>query len=540
MTGMELKPLSPEEPHIRDPRTSAAPNAAVPPHPFDARWYAHVDGQTYGPYSGHEIRRMVQQRQILEMDFLCLEGESAWVQAKNDPIIGAVFADRHEIRTVASSALNFGRSTSSARSSSGPIGLKRTLVAFLLIALSWFAWPYYAVYDLAMALRERDVAKLENRVAWDGVRQGLRDDLNTVFLQRLRTDVTSNNSDVSTGIAALLGPAVIDRVVDAYLTPQGIANLIGTGKTPNAAATGKGANTGGQQPHFSFSQLKHAFFFGGPFTFAVEIVPENDSDQRSLTMLLKWNGDWRLTRIVFPLNALAPETIQAFSSGARSPESYQDQNPVLPPNAAAVQRQKVVLYEENPNDPAGKRYAGTAMWHTDLVPPFAGQPSELAVLADIEIPEQKMSVRWLLRPNEDKAVPASHIVEVVFTLPPDFPHDGITNVPGMLMKQSEMTRGVPLAALAVKVRPNFFLIGLSSVAADRARNVQLLRERGWFDIPVVYDDGRRAIISIEKGNSGERVFVEAFKSWGDATVSTPLTQSPAPAAPPQSRPPARR
>lgn len=123
--------MSSKEPHIRDPRTDAAPSA-VPPHPFDAQWYAHVAGQTYGPFSGHEIRRMVQQRQILEMDFLCLEGESAWVQAKNDPIIGAVFADRHEIRTVASSALNFGRSTSSARSSSGPIGLKLTLVASLV------------------------------------------------------------------------------------------------------------------------------------------------------------------------------------------------------------------------------------------------------------------------------------------------------------------------------------------------------------------------------------------------------------------------
>jgi GYF domain 2 len=88
----------------------------------------HVAGQTYGPYSGHEIRRMVQHRQIVETDFLCREGASAWVQAKNDPIIGAVFADRHEIGTVASSALNFGRSTSSARSSSGPIGLKLTLV----------------------------------------------------------------------------------------------------------------------------------------------------------------------------------------------------------------------------------------------------------------------------------------------------------------------------------------------------------------------------------------------------------------------------
>ena len=51
-------------------------------------------------------------------------------------------------------------------------------------------------------------------------------------------------------------------------------------------------------------------------------------------------------------------------------------------------------------------------------------------------------------------------------------------------------RGVPLAGLAVKVTNSFFLIGLSSVDADRARNIQLLKEQAWFDIPVVYNDPR--------------------------------------------------
>lgn len=69
----------------------AAPNAPVPPHPLDKQWFAHVDGQTYGPYSGHEIRQMVQKGQILETDFLCSEGGSAWIQAKNDPLLGSVF-----------------------------------------------------------------------------------------------------------------------------------------------------------------------------------------------------------------------------------------------------------------------------------------------------------------------------------------------------------------------------------------------------------------------------------------------------------------
>jgi hypothetical protein len=182
--------------------------------------------------------------------------------------------------------------------------------------------------------------------------------------------------------------------------------------------------------------------------------------------------------------------------------------------------QKAVLYEEDPNNPAGKRYFGSAVWRTELVPPAPGKPPEVAIRADIEIPAQKISVRWSLRRNDDKALPASHTVEVMFTLPPNFPHKGITNIPGVLLKQSESTRGVPLAGLAVKVTNNFFLIGLSAAEGDRARNIQLLKERAWFDIPVVYNDGRRAIIAIEKGTPGDRAFARAFDTWSNIDVST--------------------
>ena len=118
-----------------------------------------------------------------------------------------------------------------------------------------------------------------------------------------------------------------------------------------------------------------------------------------------------------------------------------------------------------------------------------------------------------LRRNSDQTLPASHTIEVMFNLPADFSGGGISNVPGVLMKQAEQTRGVPLAGLAVKVTTNFFLIGLSAVEADRQRNIALLKERAWFDIPIVYNNNRRAILAIEKGTPGERAFAEAFAAW---------------------------
>jgi hypothetical protein len=175
--------------------------------------------------------------------------------------------------------------------------------------------------------------------------------------------------------------------------------------------------------------------------------------------------------------------------------------------------QRVVLYEEDSNDPQGKRYVGSAIWRTETVSPGPGLPPELVVRADVTIPERRMSMTWSMRRNTDQALPASHTIEVMFTLPSDFAGGGIANVPGVLMKQSEQTRGTPLAGLAVKVTNGFFLIGLSSADADIQHNLQLLKERPWFDIPIVYTNGGRAILAMEKGPPGERAFADAFAAW---------------------------
>lgn len=182
---------------------------------------------------------------------------------------------------------------------------------------------------------------------------------------------------------------------------------------------------------------------------------------------------------------------------------------------AAAVAQKVVLYDEDPSDPQGKRYVGSAVWRTETVSPGSGLAPELAIRADVEIPERRMRMTWSLRRNTDKALPASHTIEIMFTLPADFSEGGIANVPGLLMKQNEQARGAPLAGLSVKVTNNYFLIGLSSIEVDKARNIQLLKERDWFDIPVVYANGKRAILAIEKGVPGGRAFDESFKAWGE-------------------------
>ena len=183
-------------------------------------------------------------------------------------------------------------------------------------------------------------------------------------------------------------------------------------------------------------------------------------------------------------------------------------------NVAPV-AQRVVLYDEDPSDPKGKQYVGSVIWRTEPIKASGNQKPDIAVRADIEIPDRKFKMTMSFRRNTDSSLPASHTAELTFILPQDFSGGGVGNVPGILMKSNEQARGTPLAGLAVKVTDGFFLVGLSNVDSDRARNLQLLKERSWFDVPLVYVNQRRAIIAIEKGAPGERAFNDAFALWGE-------------------------
>jgi hypothetical protein len=174
---------------------------------------------------------------------------------------------------------------------------------------------------------------------------------------------------------------------------------------------------------------------------------------------------------------------------------------------------RVALYEEVTSGAQGNRYVGSVVWHTETISPGLGQAPDIAVSADVDIPERHIKLRWSLRRNSDKTLPASHTMEIVFNLPTDFPGGGIAKVPGILAKQFEQGRGTPLAALPTKVTDVSFLIALSATDIDRLRNIQLLNSP-WFDIPIIYRNGQRAIIAIEKGKGGNRAFAEAFATWG--------------------------
>jgi len=204
-----------------------------------------------------------------------------------------------------------------------------------------------------------------------------------------------------------------------------------------------------------------------------------------------------------------PTAPVAPSSGPTAPVTPSPA-PVAPKaQSGSAVGERAVLSEEDPGNAQGKQYVGSAVWRGETVLREGGLRPQLQIRADFKIPQRNMTVTWSLYHNTDQSLPASLIIEIKFN-PPDFPDGGIANILGVLMKESEQARGVPLAGLVVKVADGYFLFRLSAADADVQRNLQLLKDRPWFEVPIIYNNGGRAILALEKGPSGDR----AFALWG--------------------------
>ena len=129
-----------------------------------------------------------------------------------------------------------------------------------------------------------------------------------------------------------------------------------------------------------------------------------------------------------------------------------------------------------------------------------------------------------LKRNTDKALPASHLIELIFAVPDDFSGGAIEEINRFVMKDSEQGRGDTLVAVPAPIAPGIFLVALNNAPTAQEKNVNLMRTKSWIDIPLQYRTGRRALVTMEKGIPGEKVFEQVFAEWD--TKQAPIEPAP--------------
>ena len=224
---------------------------------------------------------------------------------------------------------------------------------------------------------------------------------------------------------------------------------------------------------------------------------------------------------VTPVEPATPAETPAAEPPAVTPPAAE--TPVAPvepamPSEAIPVGQKAIFYEERTSGAEGSARTGAVVWSVVRESPGNDRPPEPAVRGELTIPEAGLNVRMTLRRNADATLPASHILELIMTVPDDFSGGTIEDVQRVNLKPSEESAGAPLTATPVKVADKFFLVALENTPAAIAANLALLRDQSWIDLPVVYRTGRRALFTMEKGLVGDQVFKQVLDAWAAAPL----------------------
>jgi hypothetical protein len=209
------------------------------------------------------------------------------------------------------------------------------------------------------------------------------------------------------------------------------------------------------------------------------------------------------------------ETVaQVTTPAAAKPAAADPAAPETPAAPVAVPvGQKAVFYEEKTGTQEGTVDTGAVVWSVVQDSPGADQPAEAAIRGEINIPDKGVKLKLTIKRNGDKTLPASHIIEMAFSVPEDFQGGSVDGVQRVTFKDTEQAPGNPLVGVPANFGDGFFLIALTDEKSAVENNLALMSRQSWIDIPLTYKSGRRALISIEKGIPGDKVFQEVFKAW---------------------------
>lgn len=214
-----------------------------------------------------------------------------------------------------------------------------------------------------------------------------------------------------------------------------------------------------------------------------------------------------------PTEDKSDERLPSITAATPETQIAPGQAPVLDSTATAGS-QSLLLEAADNGGTGAVPFSGTIDWSRGE--DETGSPT---LVGKASIPARNLNVDLLLRRNTDPSLPASHLMEINFSVTDSFIGGSIAGLPGVLLKNEELVQGTPLVGASARVVGNSFLFALSASQTDEDANINLLTSRKWMDLAIVYATGKRAIITLEKDPAAETLFKDIFAAWGEAPAA---------------------
>ncbi len=175
----------------------------------------------------------------------------------------------------------------------GAIGL----VVVALVA-AYFASPVLALHSLTEAAKAGDRAKLERLIDFPAVRDSLKSQLKAAMTRAVEQDPELRDNPFA-AFGQLLMVGVVDKAVDAFATPDAIAEMVATSRAPEKLSpseqgprveTGKPRDKSDTEIQYGFQDLDH-------FKATYRDKAKPDEPVFGLTLERQGLFRWKLVRI---------------------------------------------------------------------------------------------------------------------------------------------------------------------------------------------------------------------------------------------------
>ena len=168
----------------------------------------------------------------------------------------------------------------------------------LLAALGYVAaGPYLAIADIKTGIAEKDTDRLAAKVDFPTLRQNLKDQINARLMHNTAGELKDNPLGA---LAAGLATTMVDGIVDAFVTPAGLANVM-EGDRPSESLVKQTVKADTGPPPKEEDLLRNARYSYDSFSQFSVWVP--DDEGKETRFVLQRDGvTWRLVNLVLPID----------------------------------------------------------------------------------------------------------------------------------------------------------------------------------------------------------------------------------------------
>lgn len=172
--------------------------------------------------------------------------------------------------------------------------------ASLLLVGYAAAEPYIAVHQIRQAVQAHDGEEFSEHVDFVSLRQSFKDQLNVMAARETMSGSAGDNGVGMLGAA--LASVMIDKAVDAYVTPASLSSMLKGGNS-SPSASGARSNATDREA-FSNSSMAYSSFN----KFVVKSYNDNGDE---VSVVFRRRGfDWKICEILLPLESMTARTSQ--------------------------------------------------------------------------------------------------------------------------------------------------------------------------------------------------------------------------------------